>query len=120
MLRTDRPRHHLACGEAKPNSLICSGGFISYPATIMTRDCRGEARGAKPKRPVSYRGIDICIISTAQQAKPNVIHIKEPVRVHAIKSSAAETKKPFVGQLLADLHEKWNVGMCGSAAVLQV
>src|SRR6476469_6971577 len=61
----------------------------------MTSDTRGEARGAKPKRSTSQRGIDTCIISTAQQARPNVIHISEPVRAQVIKSSAAATKKPL-------------------------
>src|SRR5262252_599905 len=61
----------------------------------MTSDWRGDARGAKPKRSASYRGIDICIISTAQQASPNVIHMREPVRAHVIRSSAAVTRKPL-------------------------
>src|SRR6201991_376585 len=61
----------------------------------MTSDWRGDARGAKPNRSTSYRGIDTCIISTAQQAKPNVIHISEPVRAQVIRSSAAATKKPL-------------------------
>src|SRR5262249_30416928 len=61
----------------------------------MTSDCRGEARGAKPKRSASYRGIDICIISMAQQASPKVIHIKEPVRAHVTRSSTEVTRKPL-------------------------
>src|SRR5690349_8053102 len=36
-----------------------------------------------------------CIISTAQQASPNVIHISEPVRAQVIRSSAAVTRKPL-------------------------
>src|SRR5262249_18839972 len=39
--------------------------------------------------------MDICIISTAQQARPNVIHISEPVRAHVMRSSAAVTKNPL-------------------------
>src|SRR5262252_8084966 len=61
----------------------------------MTSDWRGDARGAKPKRSASYRGMDICIISTAQQASPNVIHINDPVRAQVIRSSAAVTRKPL-------------------------
>src|SRR3954453_11359112 len=61
----------------------------------MTSDCRGEARGAKPKRSTSERGIDTCIISTAQQARPNVIHISDPVRAQVMRSSVAATKKPL-------------------------
>src|SRR6185295_19917264 len=39
--------------------------------------------------------MEACIISTAQQASPNVIHISEPVRAQVIRSSAAATKKPL-------------------------
>jgi hypothetical protein len=65
------------------------------PATIITSDWRGEARGAKPKRSTSYRGIAICIISIAQHASPNCIHISEPVRAQATRSSAAATRNPL-------------------------
>ncbi|KAJ0340080.1 hypothetical protein COL154_014188, partial [Colletotrichum chrysophilum] len=41
------------------------------------------------------RGIETCIISTAQQARPNVIHISEPVRAQVINSSADVTRKPL-------------------------
>ena len=61
------------------------------PATIITSDWRGDARGAKPKP----RGIDICVISIAQQASPNVIRISEPVRAQVIRLSALVTKKPL-------------------------
>jgi hypothetical protein len=44
--------------------------------------------------------IDICIISTAQQASPNVIHIKEPVRAQMIRSSVAVTTKPLSARSL--------------------
>src|SRR6202162_1315618 len=37
----------------------------------------------------------VCIISTAQQASPNVIHISEPVRAQVIRSSTAATRKPL-------------------------
>src|SRR6185312_10223201 len=40
-------------------------------------------------------GIDICIISTAQQARPKVIHISEPVRAQVMRSSTAVTMKPL-------------------------
>src|SRR5581483_4615555 len=39
--------------------------------------------------------MDICIISTAQQASPNVIHISEPVRAQVMRSSAAVTRNPL-------------------------
>ena len=65
------------------------------PTTIITSDCCGPARGAKPNRSASYRGVDMCIISMAQPANPKVTHIREPVRAHPIKSSAAVTRKPL-------------------------
>src|SRR5450755_907243 len=37
----------------------------------------------------------MCIISTAQQASPNVIHISEPVRAQVIRSSTAVMTKPL-------------------------
>src|SRR5665811_1844173 len=37
----------------------------------------------------------MCIISTAQQASPNVIHISEPVRAQVIRSSTAATRNPL-------------------------
>src|SRR5262245_53539337 len=65
----------------------------------MTSDWRGEARGAKPKRSRSQRGIEACIISTAQQARPNVIHISEPVRAQLMRSSVVVTRKPLSASL---------------------
>src|SRR5262245_64886000 len=61
----------------------------------MTSDWRGLARGAKPKRSKSQRGMEACIISTAQQASPNVIHISEPVRAQLMRSSVVVTRKPL-------------------------
>src|SRR3569833_1629255 len=46
--------------------------FVTVPATIMTSACRGEARKKLPSRSWSYRGIETCIISTPQQARPKV------------------------------------------------
>src|SRR6478752_10218579 len=85
-------------GSAIWSYTLRSAGAIllhSVPATIITSDWRGEARGAKPKRSRSQRGIDTCIISTAQQARPKVIHINEPVRAQVMRSSVAATKKPL-------------------------
>src|SRR6185437_15984792 len=39
--------------------------------------------------------MEACIISTAQQASPKVIHISEPVRAQVIRSSTAATRKPL-------------------------
>src|SRR5258708_37012423 len=66
----------------------------SVPATIITSDWRGDARGAKPK----LGGIDICVISIAQQASQNVIRIIKPVRAHVIRLSALVTKKLLSGR----------------------
>src|SRR5262245_60496027 len=65
----------------------------------MTSDWRGLARGAKPKRSKSQRGMEACIISTAQQASPNVIHISEPVRAQLMRSSVVVTRKPLSASL---------------------
>ena len=53
--------------------------FVKVPATIITSDCLGEALGAAPNLSKSYLGIDVCIISTAQQTKPKVIQCNDPV-----------------------------------------
>lgn len=47
------------------------------PATIITSDCRGDALKMIPRRSWSYLGVERCIISTAQQARPKVIGHKE-------------------------------------------
>src|SRR5208283_1969597 len=36
-----------------------------------------------------------CIISTAQHARPKVIHMSEPVRAQLMRSSVAVTRKPL-------------------------
>lgn len=51
--------------------------FVSVPATIITSDCLGDARNRIPIRSWSYLAAAMCIISTAQQANPNVMgHIE--------------------------------------------
>ena len=45
------------------------------------------------------------IISTAQQARPKVIHHKEPVRAQVNKSSAVVTMKPFFVERLLKLEQ---------------
>ena len=68
--------------------------LVRVPATIIRSDWRGEPRGAVPKRSRSKRGIDRWIISTAQQARPNDIHISEPVRAQLMTSSSDVVRKP--------------------------
>lgn len=65
--------------------------FVSVPATIMTSDWRGEARNTMPNLSISYRDAAACIISTAQQAKPNVMGHIEPLRAQFTSSSIFET-----------------------------
>src|SRR5713101_6239921 len=50
-------------------------------------DCLGVARGTAPKRSRSARGPPVCIISIAQQAKPNSIYQTEDLRLQLSTSS---------------------------------
>src|SRR5262245_44480405 len=43
--------------------------------------------------------MEACIISTAQQASPKVIHISEPVRAQLMRSSVVVTRKPLSASL---------------------
>ena len=52
--------------------------FVSVPAMIIRSEWRGEARKTTPNLSISYRLIAAWIISTAQQAKPNVRGHKDP------------------------------------------
>ena len=58
--------------------------LVSVPATIIISEWRGEARITIPNRSISYRLIAACIISTAQQASPNVNGHSEPARAQEI------------------------------------
>lgn len=58
--------------------------LVRVPATIIKSECLGEARKIIPNRSISYRLTAACIISTAQQASPNVNGQKEPERAQAI------------------------------------
>ena len=54
-----------------------------------------ERFGAAPNLSRSYLGIDVCIISTAQQANPKVIQCRDPVLAQLIKFSEEVVIKPF-------------------------
>lgn len=54
--------------------------LVRVPATMIRSDWRGEARNIIPNLSISYRLVAACIISTAQQAKPNVRGHNEPAR----------------------------------------
>eukprot|EP00519_Triparma_laevis_P015307 CAMPEP_0182491424 /NCGR_PEP_ID=MMETSP1321-20130603/877_1 /TAXON_ID=91990 /ORGANISM="Bolidomonas sp., Strain RCC1657" /LENGTH=87 /DNA_ID=CAMNT_0024693705 /DNA_START=416 /DNA_END=679 /DNA_ORIENTATION=- len=57
----------------------------------MTSDWRGEARNTIPNLSMSYREAALCIISTAQHARPNVIGQSDPLRAQFTKSSTRLT-----------------------------
>ena len=44
--------------------------LVKVPATMITSDCLGDPLGAAPNLSRSYLGMAVCIISTAQQARP--------------------------------------------------
>ena len=50
--------------------------------------------------------MDTWIISTAQQARPKVIHISEPVRAQVIRSSVEVTRKPLSSSSLLHVAEE--------------
>ena len=60
-----------------------------------------ERFGAAPNLSRSYLGIEVCIISTAQQAKPKVIQCNEPVRAQLTKFSLEVVIKPFSAKSFA-------------------
>jgi hypothetical protein len=64
---------------------------------MIKSECRGEALKIIPNRSISYRLIAACIISTAQQASPNVKGHKEPARAQAITEiSLVESHSSFI------------------------
>ena len=80
---------HLGLGICSYSSLTAGAiFFVTVPDTIMTSDCRGEGQGTMPKRSRSCRAINVEIISTAQQASPNVIGQRDDLRPQASNQSA--------------------------------
>src|ERR1043166_568411 len=55
-----------------------------------------------------------CIISTAQQASPKVIHIRLPVRAQVMRESALATRKPL--SCISSWSARMGVTPAGSAA----
>src|SRR5664279_4487124 len=85
-------------GSAIWSYTLRSAGAIllhNVPATIITSDCLGLGRNTTPKRSRSYRAAPACIISTAQQARPNVIGHIDPLRDQLISASSDVVTKPF-------------------------
>src|SRR5574341_961164 len=68
--------------------------FVTVPDTIITSDCRGEGQGTMPKRSRSCRAMNVEIISTAQQASPNVIGQSDDLRPQASSQSAGACTMP--------------------------
>ncbi len=69
----------------------------------MMSDWRGDARKMIPSRSWSYRGVERCIISTAQHASPNVIGQNDPCRAQFVMMSSVVSAywiTPFVGSWL--------------------
>ena len=92
---TDHPTglRHLAVtfrNETNPESTDCTWSYtflkagaillVRVPATMMTSACLGEALNTMPYLSMSYLGAAMCIISTAQQARPNVSGQREPCK----------------------------------------
>jgi hypothetical protein len=86
--------------------------FVKVPATIITSDCLGEALGAAPNLSRSYLGIEVCIISTAQHARPKVIQCKEPVLAQLIKLSVDVVIKPFSAKSFAKSLNSSGISFC--------
>jgi hypothetical protein len=65
-------------------NLLIAGAilFVNVPATIIKSDCLGLALKITPNLSQSYLLTVACIISTAQQANPNVIGQNEPCLAH--------------------------------------
>lgn len=61
--------------------------LVRVPATIMTSDCLGLGLKMMPNRSKSYLDAPVCIISTAQQARPNVMGQRDPFRTQFTRSS---------------------------------
>jgi len=62
----------------------------------MTSDCLGDPLGAAPNLSKSYLGIAVCIISTAQHARPKVIQCNDPALDQLIRLSRDVVIKPFL------------------------
>src|SRR2546425_12243836 len=61
---------------------------VTVPATIIRSDWRGDARKTPaPKRSMSYRDDTVAIIAMAQQASPNVIGQRDPLRHQLMAAS---------------------------------
>src|ERR1700760_4061299 len=82
--------------------------LVSVPDMIIMSACRGLARKTTPSLSWSYRAAAICIISTAQHARPNVNgHIELCLPQLAILSSVDKTYSVQEPDASAALRERW-------------
>src|SRR5215813_10411978 len=70
---------------------------------MIRSETRGVARGAMPKRSRSERGPPVCIISIAQQARPNIMYQTEDFRVQLRKSSTLVVSAISGALLMSDI-----------------
>src|SRR4249920_1142590 len=70
---------------------------------MITSDTRGVARGAMPKRSRSARGPPVCIISIAQQARPNIMYQSDDLRVQLSRSSTRVVNAISGALLMSDI-----------------
>src|SRR6478672_13221423 len=76
---------------------------VSVPDTMIRSETRGVARGAIPKRSRSERGPPACIISMAQQARPNIMYQTDDLRVQLRKSSTLVVSAISGAELISDI-----------------
>src|SRR6187455_380232 len=70
---------------------------------MITSETRGVARGAIPKRSRSDRGPPACIISMAQQARPNIMYQSDDFRVQLRRSSTLVVSTISGSELISDI-----------------
>src|SRR5206468_11617056 len=70
---------------------------------MIRSETRGVARGAAPKRSRSERGPPVCIISIAQQARPNIMYQTDDLRVQLRKSSILVVSAISGAVLMSDI-----------------
>src|SRR5438093_8202410 len=70
---------------------------------MIRSETRGVARGAMPKRSRSGRGPPVCIISIAQQARPNIMYQTDDLRVQLRKSSTVVVSAISGAVLMSDM-----------------
>src|SRR5207237_6326582 len=70
---------------------------------MIRSETRGVARGAMPKRSRAARGPPVCIISIAQQARPNIMYQTDDLRVQLRKSSTLVVSAISGAVLISDM-----------------